>query len=1172
MDYEEMVKHVETEHVGDDQELVKASIVIPDNIHMLKMFQCGIKSCGRKLVGLTELDLKEHIRRNHGEFYIHMGQGRNLIRLCRLCPSIKFVSDQSLTEHLQQSHSLALYANIESREILPAVALSRAPVLRDSLSVSYREDLTSVEVEGRRERLDVWYFRDQNQSQDRVGLELRRDESSYSRGKQKSIEDSRGMENTRRFKTSSTRESRREKFNKLEKGASSDEDLSRTEFRGRKRNNENERFSISPSEPRRKSDKLEPLDLNYKLKVLRDSKKTRLTKVYCHACNITTRDWSNHKFSLKHIQNEKKARCLYCPKRIWFTKLKSHVQSVHKGCSFSCNVTSSCLVRLMDLGKLTDHINEKHRDKVDQVCHELGQSWQSWYVSSHHLAKSNLFLLPSDLRKLSCRLCGLMCLGQDQSALSQHFQLEHPDLSSSCYAASILFECRACDGMLFGSESYLLEHFRQAHAEAGLSINRESETEMPSNCHYKWRGETDRKRRYSNINQSFTDEESNKRREKSLEFHRKPLYSSSYKRRNNSAAVMGHEISSTSRRSVSSHGLDDVLNKREGEEESPRTPTRDCQVPVNERNRRYSQSCSSSFKLEQSMKKGEYFEAEKKPFYTYKKSYSEVLTKDARHNISKTKGHSSYGDDDSQSTEDFVETCPFCDKKTLQSRLLSHMKKKHKDNLFSCDGSCDKKFKSAWKSEAISHLKTVHNQKLNDSTLSRNHLGLPASLAMICCKVTDCYKAIFLARDVKQVEKMMTRHEEKLHGARDCFNLACRSCCIVFSVEEEVKWKEHLAEDHSLITNRPRTVSSSTWGVSEPGSDEDCSPVTNHGSDERSVRLVSASVSPMHDVDNAHVQETVKVDMTQCKFCGEMVEDEKEAEHELSLHLSKLFSCQTCQRKDERWYGQTAAELVSHADQEHNIDLKFKDVPAPVDQDTSLSICTVCQAQFYSRDPSMLATHLLDHDLGPDMGLFLLCCRICYSVRGEKDLVKDLDNHNEKVHFITTKKFGKIKVEEEPTKKQNKCPKVKTNRTEENSSINCQPCPYCGDIIDPDKIPFHVSTQHRKSTFRCTICVDSKMSTIATSSVTVFDKLDQAVDHMITVHQLDILKSKIAKAKATSSPTAVCPVLSCLSLHSPGLHLPASSHSLTQLHCAKCKATALKVGRLITSCDCNRSN
>ena len=93
VDYEEMVKHVETEHVGDDQELVRASILIPDNIHLLKTFQCGIKTCARKLIGLTELDLKEHIRRNHGEFYIHMGQGRNLVRLCRLCPSVKFVSD-----------------------------------------------------------------------------------------------------------------------------------------------------------------------------------------------------------------------------------------------------------------------------------------------------------------------------------------------------------------------------------------------------------------------------------------------------------------------------------------------------------------------------------------------------------------------------------------------------------------------------------------------------------------------------------------------------------------------------------------------------------------------------------------------------------------------------------------------------------------------------------------------------------------------------------------------------------------------------------------------------------------------------------------------------------------------------------------------------------------------
>ena len=65
VEYEEMVKHVETEHVGDDEELVRASIIIPDNIHLLKTFQCGLKTCGRKLIGLTELDLKEHIRVLH---------------------------------------------------------------------------------------------------------------------------------------------------------------------------------------------------------------------------------------------------------------------------------------------------------------------------------------------------------------------------------------------------------------------------------------------------------------------------------------------------------------------------------------------------------------------------------------------------------------------------------------------------------------------------------------------------------------------------------------------------------------------------------------------------------------------------------------------------------------------------------------------------------------------------------------------------------------------------------------------------------------------------------------------------------------------------------------------------------------------------------------------------
>eukprot|EP00092_Neocalanus_flemingeri_P016933 GFUD01018312.1.p1 GENE.GFUD01018312.1~~GFUD01018312.1.p1 ORF type:complete len:1199 (+),score=288.84 GFUD01018312.1:311-3598(+) len=1022
VEYEDMVKHVESDHVGDDQELVRASIVIPDNIHLLKTFQCGIKSCGRKLVGLTELDLKEHIRRNHGEFYIHMGQGRNLVRLCRLCPSTKFVSDQALTEHLQQTHPLALFANMESNEILPAVVLSsssRKPVLRDTLSE--REDRTGTEVRGSsRERLDVWYFRDQNRTENRASGASRRDESSHATDMNKY---SRDIENPSRIKPSFDRKPRK-RLNII-----SHEGFEHRESKQKLHHGESQRFSMSPSEPSRKGDKI---DLKYKLKKIRESKNISLARVFCQACNSSTREWPNHKFSLQHTQNNKKARCLYCPKRLWFSQLKSHVVSAHKGCSFSCNVSSSCLVRLMDLEKLTDHINEKHREQVEHLCQQFGKNWQSWYVSSHHLAKSNFFLLPSDLRKLSCRLCGLRFLGQAQEALELHFQLEHSDLSSSRYKATTLYECRACDGMLFGSESYLLEHFTQVHAEAGLSINRESEEERSRRpC----KETINRKRRYSETSnlvfQHKELKEKGDRRENSLNID-KPFYR--YRRQRSFEEVM-EDVR---------HGEEEVLlNSKCGRETSR---TKHCEEP------------SNKWGTERSCRK---------------RRNSEVVVVDQpRNSNSRANYLSSDGENESQSPdEDTIEICPFCDKKTIQSRLLVHMKKKHKNNLFSCNGSCAKKFRSAWKSVVILHLKTVHNLKLNDSMLSCHHLSLPDSLAMICCKVPGCYKTIFLGRHLEQVEKFMSRHVEKFHKGKlvDCFNLACRSCSSVFSVDEAADWEEHLAQDHTkILSSRPRsrTDSSSIMDVSVPWYDRE--------SEERSVRLVSRPSSLTY---NAH--EDTNVARTMCKFCGEMVEEEKEAEHELSLHLARLFSCQICQKMDERWFGQTALELVSHTRQEHKIDMKFEDFPAPEDQDTSLSICSVCQTQFYSKDPAMLATHLLEHDLGPNMGLYMQLCRICYSMKGDEDPIKDLDYHNQEVHSIKTLKNSRIKVEEDQESK----PKVKEykNKKVKSEDSECQPCPYCGDSIDRDKISFHVSTQHRKSTFRCTICVESKMSTTTTT-------------------------------------------------------------------------------------------
>ena len=71
---------------------------------------------------------------------------------------------------------------------------------------------------------------------------------------------------------------------------------------------DDERFSISPVVG--SCDEIKPIDLKYKLKSLRDAKKPKLTKVFCHACNTLTkypglRNEKELKYYKKHVLSEK---------------------------------------------------------------------------------------------------------------------------------------------------------------------------------------------------------------------------------------------------------------------------------------------------------------------------------------------------------------------------------------------------------------------------------------------------------------------------------------------------------------------------------------------------------------------------------------------------------------------------------------------------------------------------------------------------------------------------------------------------------------------------------------------------------------------------------------------------------------------------------------------------
>ena len=158
--------------------------------------------------------------------------------------------------------------------------------------------------------------------------------------------------------------------------------------------------------------------------------------------------------------------CLYCPKRVSYSQLKFHIAEKHSGSSFTCNVTRNCSVALMEIGRIVDHLNNNHRKNVRYLIQSHGKHWEN-KIPQLAGELNSLIRLPSDLRRLTCRKCDVSFLSQDQSALEEHFRLDHPDLHSAQYTENIVYSCRVCNGVVFGSEKHLLIHLRDSHQSVG---------------------------------------------------------------------------------------------------------------------------------------------------------------------------------------------------------------------------------------------------------------------------------------------------------------------------------------------------------------------------------------------------------------------------------------------------------------------------------------------------------------------------------------------------------------------------------------------------------------------------------------------------------------------------------------------------------------------------------
>jgi len=667
--YEDISKHVQDTHVGDDMELVLASIIIPSNLKMLKEFKCGIKSCGRRFIGRNEEDLLDHIRNTHGTFYIKICKGRNLVRLCRIC-SGSFESDSALTDHILQWHPVSMFANEDKK----SGAADLSPHPQDSgFNVVTRED-TQEEPREPKNKAEIKRIRTSVPHMDLEKLSRKRKISE-------SIKDRLTLTPTYDLKRS-------------------------------KKDNTSEE---TPQEL------VDPVDLKHKLRKIRETK-NQGSKVFCEACCRSTADWTNHKYGLEHIKNDKKARCHFCPKRFWIDDTRNHMSRHHRGSSFTCN---KCGIKLISLDKMTEHINTKHRDEVNDLIVRFGKYWESNFVSANHLGMNNFYLIPSDLRRLSCKVCGTFFLGQDQSALEKHFRLDHSHLARSQYTEHIRFECRLCSGVLFGSEAHLLKHFKEVHSDARLSIEMESDF---ANSEVDLRNVHVHKRNYeSQVSKvDKVPKQSSKNDEKKVE-----------------------EIASDS----------------------------SC----------YVERVSTNLKFKR-RKLLNTFKSKSNPVLHVKGLYSDYMSPA---NIST---------EDTSDSENTVVACNFCEIKMRRHQLDKHLKKVHKGNLFSCDGSCGHKVYSPWKHSLMSHLRTVHKLRSSDSKLCEKRMKLPKDLAIISCKAENCSEeAIFLARDVTTVRKMLTRHAEKRHRGLEidkCFQLGCRVCTYVWGLGQTEEWTHHCRAHH----------------------------------------------------------------------------------------------------------------------------------------------------------------------------------------------------------------------------------------------------------------------------------------------------------------------------------------------------------------------------------------
>jgi hypothetical protein len=182
--------------------------------------------------------------------------------------------------------------------------------------------------------------------------------------------------------------------------------------------------------------------------------------IHCDVCDKNTADTPDaHRASQEHQRAlADSEECYFCPAQVRPDCLVKHIDSTHLEHIFQC---LRCPTKYIAGEKILDHVVDEHmsfRPSTDQEIIMTGN-----------------FRIPPDLRKVECDSCSTCFLAQDLAAAKQHVQREHGEESN--WGKYLNLGCRLCAAKFFTEEEFNEHSFKHYRHDEALIARAEQENQ-----------------------------------------------------------------------------------------------------------------------------------------------------------------------------------------------------------------------------------------------------------------------------------------------------------------------------------------------------------------------------------------------------------------------------------------------------------------------------------------------------------------------------------------------------------------------------------------------------------------------------------------------------------------------------------------------------------------------